>query len=115
MAADYERYLYEDDLGQTHAIRLSKAGGDAQGATASTAAATGSPVQSRRNGRQQTLQVRGLRLTRIVGTPPNNGIRTTFLPILTVEDYNGFSKGDAVTIGTTSYTVGKKLGEANNR
>jgi len=115
MAADYARYLYTDDLDQTHSIRLAVTGGDAQAATASSAAATGSPVESRRSSRSQTLQVRGVRLSRTVGTAPNQGLRTTFLPILALDDYQALTKGTTVTIGTTAYTVSRQVPELNTR
>lgn len=115
MAADFARYLYEDDAGQTHSIRLAVSGGDAQGATPSSTAATGSPVESRRSSRAQTLQVRGVRLSRTVGTAPNQGLRTTFLPILDPTDYAGLTKGTTVTIGSNTYTVSRQVPELNTR
>jgi hypothetical protein len=113
MATDTNLYKYEDDNAQIHSIRLAAASIAAAPGGSATGALTGIPVEGRRSSRSQTLQVRGVRLVRRVGTAPNDKAFTTFLVIPTLAGYDGIAVQDAITVGGVAYTVQRKLPEMN--
>ena len=113
MALDFNTYGYVDDKGGIHAIRLAATTAAAQPSTLPTNDFTGIPVESRRGSRNQTLQIRGVRLIRRTGTAPNDRAFTTFLPILKKADLEGLKKGDEITVAGVSWSVQKILPELN--
>lgn len=113
MATDFNTYGYVDDKGGIHAIRLASSTAAAQPSTLPSTAFTGIPVESRRGNRGLTLQVRGVRLIRRVGTAPNDKAFSTFLPLLKKADLDGLKKGDTITVAGVIWTVQRILPELN--
>lgn len=113
MAADFETYLYTADSTATHPIRLSTAAATAQTSVATQGTATNGISAIAGGSRKRLgLRARGVRLTRKVGTAPNQGTRSTFLPILKPADFTALSKGSEITIGSLTYTVSSKVPES---
>jgi hypothetical protein len=112
MAKDIEIYLYTDDAAVTHPIRISTAAATAQTSVATQGTAT-SKISARVGGsrRQRGLLARGVRLTRKVGTAPNQGTRSTFLPILKKADWDALTEGSSVTVDSVAYTVSSQVSE----
>ena len=113
MSVDTNIYGYVDDRGGIHRIRLSAGTAAAQATAPPTTGFTDSPVIGHRSSRRSTLQVRGFRLTRRVGTAPNDKAFTTFLPICRLTDYNAGELGGALTVSGTSYIITRKIPEQN--
>lgn len=113
MATDFNTYGYVDDKGQIHAIRLASNTAAAQPSALPATAFTGIPVEARRGNRGLSLQIRGARLIRRVGTAPNDKAFTTFLPILKKADLDGLKKGDSITVGGVNWLVSRILPELN--
>lgn len=101
------KYIYTDDKAVTHPIRL-----DAATATAGSFTATGtatSDVQAKvsKSDREFGLRPRGVRLSRNLGSETVPNLRYKFLPVATLEAYNGttFDREATVTIGSVAWTV----------
>jgi hypothetical protein len=110
MAITYTKVAYTDDKAQTHRIRLSTQTVAAQ-ATAPGTTYDGSPVESRRSSRLQTLQIRGLRLERTA----SGKVYKTFLPICLLADYNTVTVGDTITVGGVAWKIDRKVPEEATR
>jgi hypothetical protein len=113
MARNTNLYGYEDDNGQVHSIRLDAATIAAAPGGSASGPLTGIPVEGRRSSRQRTLQVRGVRLVRRVGTAPNDKAFSTFLVIPTLDGYDGIAVLDTITVSGVTWTVQSKLPERN--
>lgn len=105
MATTLEDYVYTDDFGVTHPIKLAPAR-----ATAGGFSSTGTPTSSipaEVNGRSGGLIPRKLALYRTVGVGVAKKRYTSSLPIATKAAMALLKKGDTKTIGGVSWKVSK--------
>lgn len=63
--------------------------------------------------REFGLRPRGVRLSRLAGTAPDQFYRYKFLPLRSKADYTSstYAKGQTVTIGTVTWTIDSKVPE----
>lgn len=104
---------YEDGDGNIRRIVLS-ADYAAQAGTAPTGAIdVAGTVKVTKSTRSYGIKPRGVRLSRVIGTAPNQFKKYTFLPVLTPTAFDGatYDVGATITIGSTAWTVAKKIGE----
>lgn len=62
--------------------------------------------------RKKQLNARGLVLGRTVGAAPDQFVRKTFIPILTLTAWTDTEIGDPVEVGGVNYTVRAKVPQA---
>lgn len=62
--------------------------------------------------KKKALNARGFILGRTVGTAPNQFVRKTFLPILTIAAWTNTALNEAVTLNGVAYNVRDKVDEA---
>lgn len=103
---------YASDNGFVCLIRQSDAEAAASGAGGGTVDA---PFHCYSSGSRRRFGVhaRGVRLTRTVGTAPNEFTKSSFLAYPTVAAFNSANVGGTVTIGSTDWTIAAKVAEAN--
>ena len=70
-------------------------------------------VKVSKSTRAYGIKPRGVRLSRIIGTSPNQFKKYAFLPVLTQTafDSSTYDVGATITIGSVAWTVAKKIGE----
>jgi hypothetical protein len=104
---------YEDDDLTVHRIVLSSAYSAVAGTAPTGAVTAKGTVKVTKSSREYGVRPRGVRLSRVIGTAPDQFKKYTFLPVLTVTGFagSGFSPGSTITIGSTAWTVAKKIGE----
>ena len=104
---------YEDNDLTVHRIVLSNAFAAVAGTAPTGAVTAKGTVKVSKSTRQFGIRPRGVRLSRIIGTSPNDFKRYAFLPVLTVSGMAGaaFNIGATITIGGTAWTVVKKIEE----
>jgi len=107
--ANYTKY--EDDDGGIHRIRLSSTRATAAGAAPAGDIDNDIDAKVSKSNNEIGIRPRRLTLSRIVGTAPNQFRQRTTLPILTPTAFDGFAKGDEVTINSVAWTVVNKQGE----
>lgn len=104
---------YEDEDGGIHPIRLDTTRTGVAGTPPSGAVDSSISAKVSKSSRSYGLRPRGVRLSRILGTAPNQFKRYTFLPVLTPTALAGagFATGSTITIDGTAWTVAKKVAE----
>lgn len=104
---------YELNSGDIAAIRVSDADLGSVGSVPSGAQNLPFFVKVSKTNREFGVRPRGVRLSRSVGTPPNDFKKFKFLPVLTASAWagTGFDIGDTITIGTTDWIVAAKVAE----
>lgn len=104
---------YESDTGSVHVIKLTQERLTAAGTAPTAAVDSNINVKVSKTNREYGIRPRGVRLSRLVGTAPNQFRRYAFLPVLLASafDVNPFKKGQTVTIGTTAWTVSSLVKE----
>lgn len=109
MATFLEDYIYTDDFGVTHPIKLAPAR-----ATAGGFSSTGSPASSipaEVNGRSGGLIPRAAKLYRTVGVGVAKKRYTSSLPIATKTAAALLKAKGTKTIGGVTWTISKVVGE----
>lgn len=107
--ANYTKY--ESDGGDIHRIRLSTTRATAAGAAPAGDIDSDIDAKVSKSNNEIGIRPRRLTLSRIVGTAPNQFRQRTTLPILTSTVFDGYSKGDEVTIGGVTWEVVNKQAE----
>lgn len=99
--------IYTDDAGVTHPIRVSDPTATAGIFTASGTATSNVIAKVSKSNREFGLRPRGVRLSRLVGTAPDQATRYKFLPVATLAAYTGaaFAPNATITIGSNTWTV----------
>lgn len=102
---------YESDAGFVCLIRQSDAEAAASGGSGGTADA---PFHCYSSGKRSRfgIHARGVRLSRTVGTAPNQFTKSSFLAYPTKAAWEAASVGGTVTIGSVAWTITGKLAEA---
>lgn len=110
------KFKYENDDGGIHTIRLSAARGAVAGTPPAGAVTEDVSVQVSRGAREYGLRPRGVVLTRLIGTAPDQFTRRSFLPVLTKTAYESeaFAKEKTLTIGSVTWTIADKKDEDEN-
>jgi hypothetical protein len=106
----FQDRAYDTDQGFTAIIRQSTAEATASGAAGGDIDAP-FHVYSSGSRRRFGIHARGVRLTRTVGTAPNEFTKSSFLAYPTVAAYDAAEIGAAVTIGSTAWTIASKVPE----
>lgn len=107
--ATFQKYVYQDNAGGTHPIRLSDKVAAAQATAAKTVA--GNPTTSnisayaRGSTRRLGLIARGVRLSRQVAFTGGIKVYYDSFPVLVKNDLAGYQVGGTITIGGTAWTV----------
>jgi hypothetical protein len=115
VAIDFGLFTYTSDKEVGYKIRMSKATAALQDPADPTQPTTvDESVQVGSNRRSLGLHARGLRLSRTVGTAPNEFNRTTFMPICTLAQYTTVQIGTELTVNGVAYRVTKKVPEVAN-
>lgn len=109
---NYRDYLYTDDDGETHQIRINTSTVAAQ-PTAPTQGASTSKIQAKSSAgkRQFGMKPRYVRLSRVAGTSPDEKTYYTNLPILAVADLTTLTKGSVKVVDGVTWTVGNGYAE----
>lgn len=104
---------YEDEDGGIHPIRLASTHSSVAGTPPTGAVDSNISAKVSKSSRSYGLRPRGVRLSRIVGTAPDQFKRYTFLPVLTPTALagSGFNVGSTITIDGVAWTVAKKVPE----
>jgi hypothetical protein len=104
---------YEDEDGNIHPIRLNSTHSAVAGTPPSGAVDSDISAKVSKSSRAYGLRPRGVRLSRIVGTSPDQFKRYSFLPVLTPTALagSGFNIGSTITIDSVAWTVAKRVAE----
>lgn len=104
---------YEGNNGTVYQLQLSPDFAIAAGTE--PAGGVGSDVKPKitKSEREFGIRPRGVRLVRTVGTAPDTFRKYAFLPVLTPVEWasGAYSRGAAVNVGTTAYTVSSRIDE----
>lgn len=106
MAVDFKNYLYTDDDGETHQIRINQFTFAAQVTDPAVGEAT-SKIQAKSSlgKRMFGLKPRYARLTRDAGASPDVKTYYTNLPILSPGDFGTLNTGSAVVVNGVNWRV----------
>lgn len=107
----FQDRAYDTDQGFTAIVRQSTAEATASGAAGGDIDAS-FHVYSSGSRRRFGIHARGARLSRVVGTAPNQFTKTSFLAYPTVAAYDAANVGETVTIGGTTWTIASKVPES---
>ncbi len=102
---------YDSDQGFTALIRQSTAEAAASGAAGGTVDAP-FHVYSSGSRRRFGVHARGVRLSRVVGTAPNQFTKNSFLAYPTPAAYDAVELASTVTINSVAWTVSSKVPES---
>lgn len=107
------KFSYTDDEGEVHPIRLDDDTATAGGFTNTTATTSNIIAKVSKGNREFGLRPRGVRLSRTVGTAPNQATRSKFLPVATEAGYDAaaFNPNSEVTIGSNTWNVTTRVPE----
>lgn len=102
---------YETDVGVVAIIRQSTDEASASGGAGGTIDAP-FHVLSSGSRRRFGIHARGVRLTRTVGTSPNQFTKGSFLSFPTPAAWNAAAVGSTITVGANQWTISSKVAEA---
>lgn len=102
---------YETDFGVVATIRQSTEEAAASGGAGGTVDAP-FHVLSSGSRRRFGVHARGVRLTRLVGTAPNQFTKGSFLAFPTPAAWTAATVGSSITVGANQWTVSSKVAEA---
>lgn len=104
---------YEANDGSVHSLLLDQDRFAAAGTPTTNAIDSPIKAQISKGNKEFGLRPRGVRLARLVGAPPDTFRKYTFLPVLTIADYNsaGFAIGASISIGGVAWEVVGKVPE----
>jgi len=106
----FRRTRYLSDSGDIHPARLSAEFAAEAGAPPSGAPTTSASARSIKSSRQYGLRMRGWRLFRIIGAPPNTFVRYAFLPKLTPTAYDA-APAASIEIGGNTWSFLRRIPE----
>lgn len=104
---------YEDNDTAIHPIRLNSTHASVAGTAPTGAIDSNISAKVSKSARSYGLRPRGVRLSRLVGTAPDQFKRYAFLPVLTQAAFGtaAFNVGATITIDSVAWTVVKKVAE----
>lgn len=104
---------YQDDDGNIHVIRLSAKVLAAAGTQPTGAVDSPIPAKVSKGNREFGLRPRGVRVSRLVGTDPNQFSKYAFIPVLTSAAFGAgsFVPGGTVTYDGNDWTVSSLVQE----
>ena len=105
--------LYEANSGDVHAIRLDSDRLAVAGTPPTGNATSNIKASVSKTNRSHGIRPRGVRLGRIIGTPPDTATKYAFLPVLTATAFSGagFQLGATITYKGFTWTVVARLEE----
>ena len=105
---------YEGNDGRIYRLRLTSDFAAAAGTEPTGKINTYIKPKISKSKREYGIRPRGVRLVRIIGTPPDTFRKYAFLPVLTRSEWlsNAFSPGVMISLGTTVYTVLSRVEES---
>jgi len=104
---------YEADSGEIYGMVIDPERAAASGTQPAGDVSSRMKVKISKTNREFGLRPRGVRLSRVVGTAPDQFRKYSFLPVVTQTAYDspGFAIGSTITVDGTQWTVSTKLAE----
>lgn len=104
---------YEADSGLIHRIGLFPDRAAAAGAAPQGSISSDIKVKISKSKGEYGIRPRGVSISRIVGTAPDQFRRTSFLPVLTEASFDSdvFAPGATIAIDGTNWTVSARVAE----
>jgi len=111
--ANFVKSKYEANSTRIHSIRLSTGFAAVAGTLPTGAINDDVKVKVSKSNREFGLRPRGVVLSRLLGTAPNQFYKYTFLPLRSIADYTdpAYSVGSTVTINSIAWIVSEKRPE----